>query len=94
MTLFSGGAVTIETGTDGKTELTGTVAAFKDAQGWWAALTAPAASVTSKSAVVGRRAQITAPGVSAWANVSDCVQLVAPMPTVQLLLRGEGDAPF
>ncbi len=93
MAVLSGAEVAMETA-DGLTKLTGPVAAFKDAEGWWAGLITTANSVPPKAAVIGHRVQIRAEGVLASACVSDRVDLIAETPTVQLLMRGDGPAPF
>ena len=93
MPILSDGAVIIESeGTS--TELTGILTAFKDAAGWWGGLITAAASVPPGGEIVGRKVRVRASEGAGAAQVSDCVELRGPTPTVQLLLRGEGDAPF
>ena len=94
MALLNEATLVVPTAQGSTATVTGTVAAFRDADGWWATLVAPAESVPSRAEVVGQRAQITAQPSAAWARVTDCVTLLATTPTVQLVLRGEGEAPF
>jgi hypothetical protein len=93
MAILSGATVMMDTPDGGVTELTGRVAAFKDAEGWWAGLITTAA-VPPKTAIVGHRVRIRTAGVTASACISDRVELRAGTQTVQLLMRGDGPAPF
>jgi hypothetical protein len=92
--ILNGATVAIGSADGEVTELTGPVAAFKDSEGWWAGLITTSPSVPPKSELVGQRVQIKAAGIAATACVSDRVELLGAPTTVQVLMRGEGPAPF
>lgn len=93
MPLLNDGVVVIES-QGATTEAKGILQAYRDSQGWWAGLIASADSVPGGAELVGRKVQIRAAEGAATAQVSGCVKLLAPMPTVQLLMRGEGEFSF
>lgn len=93
MPILSDGTVAIEA-QGGTTELTGILTAFKNREGWWAAIIVPADAVPAGDALVGRPARIKAAEGSATVQVSACVSLRSAVPSVQLLMRGQGDSPF